>query len=143
MYHGLSQQALLVCSYVVKEADVEGTIDAEATMARGLMPGPQYAVLKRGGSVELPDGSMLHSHEVRWSCRASSQSDCDWLVTPWCHRLCLLRGVAARLLSLAIRATRHLFYPMQWMLTCVPGEQGGVVISMAHTLPFSFSAGVA
>lgn len=48
----------------MKEADKDGTIDVAAAQSLGLPPGPAYAHLKKGGSVTLPDGTVIHSSDV-------------------------------------------------------------------------------
>ncbi|KAF0741949.1 hypothetical protein AaE_008649 [Aphanomyces astaci] len=50
--------------YVVEENTRPGRIDVAAATRRGLAPGPLYKQLKGGDSVQLPDGSTLHPHEV-------------------------------------------------------------------------------
>ncbi|RHZ32284.1 hypothetical protein DYB37_012611 [Aphanomyces astaci] len=52
------------CRYVVEENTRPGRIDVAAATRRGLVPGPLYKQLKGGDSVQLPDGSTLHPHEV-------------------------------------------------------------------------------
>jgi ribonuclease Z len=51
--------------YVVEEYPVPGRLNMDKLRERGLPPGPKYKTLKLGGSVELPNGEMLHASEVR------------------------------------------------------------------------------
>ncbi|KAG3168162.1 hypothetical protein PI124_g4398 [Phytophthora idaei] len=50
--------------YVVEEYSVPGKLNLDALRERGLPPGPKYGTLKLGGSVELPNGEILHASEV-------------------------------------------------------------------------------
>ncbi|KAL4154823.1 hypothetical protein PRNP1_006939 [Phytophthora ramorum] len=50
--------------YVIEEYPVPGKLNMDALRTRGLPPGPKYRTLKYGGSVELPNGEMLHASEV-------------------------------------------------------------------------------
>ncbi|POM64936.1 Hypothetical protein PHPALM_19464 [Phytophthora palmivora] len=50
--------------YVVEEYPVPGKLNLHALRERGLPPGPKYRTLKLGGSVELPNGEILHASEV-------------------------------------------------------------------------------
>ena len=40
----------------ITEAGRPGSLDTQALAAAGIAPGPQYGVLKQGGSIRLPDG---------------------------------------------------------------------------------------
>ncbi|KAL3674716.1 hypothetical protein V7S43_000651 [Phytophthora oleae] len=50
--------------YVVEEYDVPGKLNTDALRERGLPPGPNFRTLKLGGSVELPNGDIIHASEV-------------------------------------------------------------------------------
>ncbi|NMO95965.1 ribonuclease Z [Paenibacillus lemnae] len=53
--------------YRVTEKDRPGSLDLERLESFGLKPGPLYGRLKRGESVEMQDGQMLHSSDVLMS----------------------------------------------------------------------------
>lgn len=50
----------LSISYIFKGPEVPGTFDPVAAKKLGLPPGPNYAKLKKGISVETPDGVTIH-----------------------------------------------------------------------------------
>lgn len=55
---------LSTCSFVVEEHTIPGRLKSDQVLARGLPPGPLYRKLKNGESVPLPNGEILHAHEV-------------------------------------------------------------------------------
>ncbi|MBO2943039.1 ribonuclease Z [Paenibacillus sp. F411] len=50
--------------YRITEKDRPGSLDLDQLQALGLKPGPLYGRLKRGESVELREGEMLHPSQV-------------------------------------------------------------------------------
>lgn len=50
--------------YRITEKDQPGKLDIEMLARHGIKPGPMYGKLKRGESINLPDGSLLHSTDV-------------------------------------------------------------------------------
>jgi ribonuclease Z len=50
--------------YVIQEKTMAGRLRARALQRLGLEPGPEYAVLKDGHSITLPDGSVVEPSEV-------------------------------------------------------------------------------
>jgi len=50
--------------FVIKEEDMEGTIDSEKCKALGLPPGREYAALKRGEDVTTTEGVIIKSSQV-------------------------------------------------------------------------------
>ncbi|CAK4626813.1 hypothetical protein LEN26_000249 [Aphanomyces euteiches] len=61
---GMLNHSVPCFGYVMEENEIKGRLDADAAQRRGLPPGPLYRLLKEGTSVELPDGTLLHPHEV-------------------------------------------------------------------------------
>lgn len=49
--------------YRIEEKDLPGALNSEKLKAEGIKPGPLYARLKRGESVELPDGRIIHGKD--------------------------------------------------------------------------------
>ncbi|WP_322922095.1 ribonuclease Z [Paenibacillus campi] len=50
--------------YRIVEKDRPGQLNFELLKQYGIQPGPIYGELKNGGSVQLQNGEMLHSHQV-------------------------------------------------------------------------------
>lgn len=50
--------------YRIIEKDRPGQLNFELLKHHGIKPGPLYGKLKNGGSIELEDGTTLHSHQV-------------------------------------------------------------------------------
>ncbi|MGG4553539.1 ribonuclease Z [Paenibacillus humicus] len=51
--------------YRIMEKDLPGKLDTATMESYGIRPGPLYGKLKRGESVEAPDGRILHASEVQ------------------------------------------------------------------------------
>ena len=64
VYAARLEHSVACFGYVVEEKSKPGTINEKLCISRGLLPGPSYRTLKEGGSVELPDGSVIHAQEV-------------------------------------------------------------------------------
>lgn len=50
--------------YRIIEKDQPGKLNVEVLEKHGIRPGPLYGKLKQGQSVEAPDGTVLHAHDV-------------------------------------------------------------------------------
>ncbi|MGH8069134.1 MAG: ribonuclease Z [Candidatus Entotheonellia bacterium] len=55
---------ILTYGYALQERDKPGTFDVARAEMLGIPQGPLYGLLQKGQSVALPDGRMVHSHDV-------------------------------------------------------------------------------
>ncbi|RUS30019.1 beta-lactamase-like protein [Jimgerdemannia flammicorona] len=58
-----------VISYVCQGPAYPGKFDPKAALTLGLKPGKEYGRLQQGNSVTLPDGTVIHPHQVMGSSR--------------------------------------------------------------------------
>lgn len=55
--------------YCLAEDDRPGAFDVRAARALGVVPGPDFGVLQRGGEVTTPDGAVVRPHQVMGEAR--------------------------------------------------------------------------
>jgi ribonuclease Z len=55
---------ILTYGYALQERDKPGTFDVARAEMLGVPQGPLYGLLQKGQSVALPDGRMVHAHDV-------------------------------------------------------------------------------